>query len=448
MSKLTETFTNIFKIQELRERLIFTAALLIVVRIGSHITLPGVDAALLADTIRRSSEGSLFGLYDLFVGGAFSNAAVFALGIMPYISSSIVIQLLGAVIPYFQKLQKEGEDGRKKITQYTRYGTVLISMLQASGVVVKLTHTTGQGGLPIVPVEVQGIGFTFSTVIILTAGTIFMMWLGEQITERGIGNGISLIIFIGIVARFPNSILDEYQIVSSGGRNLIVELVIFILMGFIVAGVVLVTQGTRRIPVQYAKRVVGRKVYGGITQYIPMRVNTAGVMPIIFAQSIMFIPQIIFSFFPESDFIAELSNNWFGHTSWTYSIVYGLMIVFFTYFYTAIAFNPKDVADTMKKQGGFIPGIRPGPHTAEFVDNILTKITLPGSVFLALVAILPTFMTKMGVTPSFASFFGGTSLLIVVGVALDTLQQVESHLLMRHYDGFMKSGKLRGRRGF
>ncbi|MBF8247316.1 MAG: secY [Bacteroidetes bacterium] len=447
MSKLGETFTNIFKIQELRERLIFTAALLIVIRIGSHVTLPGVDAKLLADTIRRSAEGSIFGLYDLFVGGAFSNAAVFALGIMPYISASIVIQLLGAVIPYFQKLQKEGEDGRKKITQYTRYGTVLISVLQASGVVVKLTHTTGEGGLPIVPLEVQGFGFSLSSIIILTAGTIFMMWLGEQITERGIGNGISMIIFIGIVARFPTALLDEYQLVSSGARNLIIELVIFVLMAFIVAGVVLVTQGTRRIPVQYAKRVVGRKVYGGVTQYIPMRVNTAGVMPIIFAQSIMFIPQIVFSFFPDSDFISSLSSG-FNYESWTYSIIYGLMIVFFTYFYTAIAFNPKDVADTMKKQGGFIPGIRPGPHTAEFVDNILTRITLPGSVFLAVIAILPTFMIKMGVTPGFASFFGGTSLLIIVGVALDTLQQVESHLLMRHYDGFMKSGKLKGRRGF
>ena len=446
MSKLTETFTNIFKIQELRERLFFTAALLVIVRIGSHITLPGVDAILLADTIRKSSENTLFGLYDLFVGGAFSNAAIFALGIMPYISSSIVIQLLGAVIPYFQKLQKEGEDGRKKITQYTRYGTVLISLLQASGVVVKLTHTTAQGGLPIVPTEVQGFGFTFSTVIILTAGTIFMMWLGEQITERGIGNGISLIIFIGIIARFPHSILDEFQMVGGGTRNLIVELVIFAAMGLIVAGVVAVTQGTRRIPVQYAKRVVGRKVYGGVTQYIPLRVNTAGVMPIIFAQSIMFVPQIIFSFFPESEFMNNLSTNWFGYISWPYSIIYALMIIFFTYFYTAIAFNPKDVADNMKKQGGFIPGIRPGVHTAEFVDNILTRITLPGSIFLALVAILPTVMIRMGVTPSFASFFGGTSLLIVVGVALDTLQQVESHLLMRHYDGFMKSGKLRGRR--
>ena len=445
MSKLTETFTNIFKIQELRERLLFTTLLLIIVRIGSHITLPGVDAVLLADTIRKSSENTLFGLYDLFVGGAFSNAAIFALGIMPYISASIVIQLLGAVVPYFAKLQKEGEEGRKKITQYTRYGTVAISLMQASGVVAKLM-SVAPGGNPIVPMGVRGPGFYMSTMIILTTGTIFMMWLGEQITERGIGNGISLIIFIGIVARFPHAILNEAQLVTGGTRNLIVELVILVLMGFIVAGVVLITQGTRRIPVQYAKRVVGRKVYGGVTQYIPLRVNTAGVMPIIFAQAIMFVPQIIFSFFPEDEFMNELSNNWFGYTSWTYSIVYALMIVFFTYFYTAIAFNPKDVADNMKKQGGFIPGIRPGTHTAEFVDNILTKITLPGSIGLAIIAILPTMMIKLGVTPGFASFFGGTSLLIMVGVALDTLQQVESHLLMRHYDGFMKSGKLRGRR--
>jgi preprotein translocase subunit SecY len=445
MSKLTETFSNIFKIQELRERLLFTMLLLVIVRIGSHITVPGVDAVLLADTIKKSSENTLFGLYDLFVGGAFSHAAIFALGIMPYISASIVIQLLGAVVPYFAKLQKEGEEGRKKITQYTRYGTVAISLMQATGVVAKLM-ATAPGGIPIVPEAVRGIGFYLSTTIVLTTGTMFMMWLGEQITERGIGNGISLIIFIGIVARFPNALLDELQLVRGGTRNLIVELVILVLMGFIVAGVVLITQGTRRIPVQYAKRVVGRKVYGGVTQYIPLRVNTAGVMPIIFAQSIMFVPQIIFSFFPNNEFMNELSTNWFGYSSWTYSIVYALMIIFFTYFYTAIAFNPKDVADNMKKQGGFIPGIRPGTHTSEFVDNILTKITLPGSIALAAIAILPTMMIKLGVTPGFASFFGGTSLLIVVGVALDTLQQVESHLLMRHYDGFMKSGKLRGRR--
>ena len=446
MSKLTETFTNIFKIQELRERILFTAALLIIVRLGSHITLPGVDARVLADYMRKAGEGTLFGLYDMFVGGAFSNAAVFALGIMPYISASIVIQLLGAVVPYFQKLQKEGEDGRKKITQYTRYGTVLISMLQSSGVVVKLESTVTPMG-PIVPAGVAGIGFALSTVIILTAGTMFMMWLGEQITERGIGNGISLIIGIGIIARFPNSLLDEYQLIVAG-RNIIIEMVILAMMGFIVAAVVLITQGTRRIPVQYAKRVIGRKVYGGVTQYIPLRVNTAGVMPIIFAQAIMFVPQIVFQFFPDSEFIDMLSRDWFGYGSWTYSFIYGLMIVFFTYFYTAIAFNPKDVADNMKKQGGFIPGIRPGTHTADFVDNILTKITLPGSIFLAIIAVLPILMTKIGgVTPGFAQFFGGTSLLIIVGVALDTLQQVESHLLMRHYDGFMKSGKLRGRRG-
>ena len=444
MAKLTETFRNVLKIQELRQRLLFTAALLVVVRIGAHITLPGVDASALAQAIRTQSTDTLFGLYDLFVGGAFSAAAVFALGIMPYISASIVIQLMGAVVPYFQKLTKEGEEGRRKITQYTRYGTVLISTLQAWGMSFRLTSLTA-AGVPIVPAEVQGFGFTTSTVIILTAGTIFMMWLGEQITERGIGNGISLIIFIGIIARFPHALLDEYQLVSSGARGLIVELVIFGAMGLIVAGVVLVTQGTRRIPVQYAKRVIGRKVYGGVTQYIPMRVNTAGVMPIIFAQSIMFVPQTIVTFFPESEFMNNISR-YFGYTSAWYSFVYALMIVFFTYFYTAIAFNPKDVAETMQKQGGFIPGIRPGRQTSDFIDNILTKITLPGSIFLAIVAILPAFLSNMGVTSQFASFFGGTSLLILVGVALDTLQQVESHLLMRHYDGFMKTGRIRGRR--
>lgn len=444
MSQLTESFRNVFKIQELRQRIFFTAALLIVVRIGAHITLPGVDASVVAQAARSQAANTLFGLYDLFVGGAFYNAAVFALGIMPYISASIVIQLLSAVVPYFQKLAKEGEEGRKKITQLTRYGTVLISSLQAWGVSVQLTRLA-PNGIPIVPPEVQGIAFTITTVIFLTTGTIFMMWLGEQITERGIGNGISLIIFIGIIARFPAALLDEYQLVSSGVRGLITEIVIIALMLAIVAGVVLVTQGTRRIPVQYAKRVIGRKVYGGVTQYIPMRVNTAGVMPIIFAQAIMFVPQTVLTFFPDSEFLGQVSQ-YFAYTSVPYSIVYALMIVFFTYFYTAIAFNPKDVAETMQKQGGFIPGIRPGRHTSEFIDNILTKITLPGSVFLASVAILPAFMVRMGVTSSFASFFGGTSLLIIVGVALDSLQQVESHLLMRHYDGFMRSGKIRGRR--
>jgi preprotein translocase subunit SecY len=300
-------------------------------------------------------------------------------------------------------------------------------------------------GAPIVPPEVHGYGFQLSTMIILSGGTIFMMWLGEQITERGIGNGISLIIFIGIIARFPNALLDEYQLVSSGARGLIIELIILALMVVIVAGIVMVTQATRRIPVQYAKRVVGRKIYGGVTQYIPMRVNTAGVMPIIFAQAIMFIPGTILTFFPDSEFLQGIAG-YLNYTSITYSTVYALMIIFFTYFYTAVAFNPKDVAETMQKQGGFIPGIRPGKNTSDFIDNILTKITLPGSIFLAIVAILPSFMVRMGVTSSFASFFGGTSLLIVVGVGLDTLQQIESHLLMRHYDGFMKSGKMKGRR--
>ncbi len=444
MAKIGDSFRNIFKIQELKQRIIYTALILIVVRIGAHVTLPGVDASALAEAARNQATNTLFSLYNLFVGGAFENAAIFALGIMPYISASIIIQLLGAVVPYFQKLSKEGEEGRKKITQLTRYGTVIVSVLQAWGVSVRLLNMQA-GGVPIVPPEVQGLFFTFSTIIILTSGTMFMMWLGEQITERGIGNGISLIIFIGIIALLPHAILDEYQLISSGARSIIIEVVIIAAMVAIVAGVILVTQGTRRIPVQYAKRVIGRKVYGGVTQYIPMRVNTAGVMPIIFAQSIMFIPSTILTFFPESEMLTNISR-YFQYDSYFYSFVYGLMIVFFTYFYTAIAFNPKDVAETMQKQGGFIPGIRPGKNTSEFIDNILTKITLPGSIFLAIVAVLPTFMMKMGVTGSFASFFGGTSLLIIVGVGLDTLQQIESHLLMRHYDGFLKTGHLKGRR--
>jgi preprotein translocase subunit SecY len=444
MSKFTDTFRNIFKIHELRQRIIYTLALLTIVRLGAHITIPGVDAALVTQSMKNATSDNLFGLYDLFVGGAFRNAAIFALGIMPYISASIILQLLGAVVPYFQKLQQEGEEGRKKITQLTRYGTVLISALQAWGVTVRLLNINVQG-MPIVPVPVQGFLWTFSTIVILTSGTVFMMWLGEQITDKGIGNGISLIIFIGIIARFPFAVLDEYRLINSGQRNIVIEVVILAFMALIIAGVVLVTQGTRRIPVQYAKRVVGRKVYGGVTQYIPLRVNTAGVMPIIFAQSIMFIPNTVLSFFPDNDFLQSISG-YFHYTSPVYSVIYALMIIFFTYFYTAIAFNPKDVADNMKKQGGFIPGIRPGKQTSDFIDNILTKITLPGSFFLAIVAILPAFVSAWGVSGQFSQFFGGTSLLIIVGVALDTLQQIESHLLMRHYDGFMKTGKLKSRR--
>jgi preprotein translocase subunit SecY len=444
MSGFVESFRNIFKIQELRQRIIFTIGLLVVVRIGAHITLPGIDTGLLAEATKNQASNTLFGLYDLFVGGAFSHAAVFALGIMPYISSSIIIQLLGAVVPYFQKLQKEGETGRKKITQLTRYGTVPISMMQAWGVSVQLKSRNVQG-ISIISPDVSPFVFTLSCVILLTAGTIFLMWMGEQITERGIGNGISLIIFIGIIDRFPYALLDEYQLISSGARSIVIEFVIIAGLVFVVAAVVLVTQAMRRIPVQYAKRVVGRKIYGGVTQYIPLRVNQAGVMPIIFAQSIMFVPNTILTFFPDNEFMQDIARH-FDQTSLVYALMYGSLIVFFTYFYTAIAFNPKDVSDNMKKQGGFVPGVRPGKATSDFIDNILTKITLPGSIFLAVIAILPAFIAQFGVTGSLASFFGGTSLLIVVGVALDTLQQVESHLVMRHYDGFMKTGRIRGRR--
>ena len=444
MSGFVENFRNIFKIEELRTRILFTIALLVVVRIGAHITLPGIDASILAEANKNMSSNNLFGLYDLFVGGAFQKAAVFSLGIMPYISASIIIQLLGAVFPYFQKLQKEGEEGRKKINQLTRLGTIPVAALQAWGISVQL-GTRKAGELHIISPEVSTFMFTISTVIFLTAGTILLMWMGEQITERGIGNGISLIIFIGIIDRFPYSIFDEYRIISEGVRNILIEAVYIAAFVFIIAGVIAVTVATRKIPVQYAKRVVGRKVFGGVTQYIPLKVNQAGVMPLIFAQSIMFIPSTVLSFFPNSDFMQNVAR-YFDYQSWFYSFVYALLIVFFTYFYTAIAFNRKDVADYMKKQGGFIPGVRPGKPTSDFIDNILTKITLPGSIFLALIAIIPSLLTKLGVTQGLAQFFGGTSLLIVVGVALDTLQQIESHLLMRHYDGFMKGTKLKGRR--
>ena len=440
--KLTESLQNINKIPELRQRILYTLLLLIIYRIGSHITLPGVDASAISGA-SQTHASDLFGLFDLFVGGAFARASIFSLGIMPYISAAIIVQLLGAVTPYFQKLQKEGEEGRQKINQYTRYGTLVVASLQAWGVSVNLASPASFGR---VVVPDPGVFFMLSTVLILTASTLFVMWLGEKITESGIGNGISLIIMIGILAGFPQSLIAEIQSVSLGSKNWIVEAVILALMVVIVAAVVVLTVGTRRIPVQHAKRVVGRKMYGGGTQYIPMRVNTAGVMPIIFAQSIMFLPNTFLSFFPESEVMQNVANV-FAYDSWWYAVMFGSMIVFFTYFYTAIAFNPKEVADTMRRQGGFIPGVRPGKSTADFIDNILTRITLPGAISLAFIAVLPTFLTKFAnVTPGFAQFFGGTSLLIIVGVGLDTLQQVESHLLMRHYDGFMKSGKVRGRR--
>ncbi|NTV02941.1 MAG: preprotein translocase subunit SecY [Chlorobiaceae bacterium] len=441
--KLTESIRNINKIPELRQRILYTLLLLFIYRLGSHISIPGVDAAAVAGA-KSSHANDLFGLFDLFVGGAFARASIFSLGIMPYISASIIVQLLGAVTPYVQKLQKEGEEGRQKINQYTRYGTILVAALQAWGVSVSLASPSSFGT---VVVPDPGIFFALTTVLILTASTVFVMWLGERITERGIGNGISLIIMIGIVARFPQALVAEIQSVSLGSKNWIVELIIMAVMAAIVAVVIVLTVGTRRIPVQHAKRVVGRKVYGGGTQYIPMKINTAGVMPIIFAQSIMFLPSTFLSFFPENEVMQKVAGA-LAYDSWWYAIIFGSMIVFFTYFYTAIAFNPKEVADTMRRQGGFIPGIRPGKSTADFIDNILTRITLPGAISLAIIAILPTFLTKFGnVTPGFAQFFGGTSLLIIVSVGLDTLQQVESHLMMRHYDGFMKTAKTRGRQG-
>ncbi len=435
---MLSAFQNIFKIEELRRRVLFTLGILIVYRIGGHIPTPGVDAQALGSFF-ASAGSTLFGLYDMFVGGSFYKATIFALGIMPYISASIIIQLLGSVIPYFQKLQKEGEEGRRKITQLTRYGTVLIGALQAFGTAVFLESINAGQGSPVVPMP--GWGFKLVTIITFTSGTIFIMWLGEQITERGIGNGISLIIFIGIIARFPQSIFDEVRELSAGRRGIFTELAIVAMMIGVVAAIVLVTRAQRRIPVQYPKRVVGRKVYGGQATHIPLSVNTAGVIPIIFAQSIMFAPQTLLSFFPNVDWLQEI-GRYFNPGAIAYSIVYGLVIVFFAFFYTAIVFNPVDLADNMKKYGGYIPGIRPGRRTADYIDRVLTRITLPGAIFFALVAILPYILIQRA---NVQYYFGGTGLLIVVGVALDTLQQVESHLIMRHYDGFMKRGRIRGR---
>ncbi|HET6568508.1 MAG TPA: preprotein translocase subunit SecY [Rhodothermales bacterium] len=436
MAGLVESFRNIWKIEELRKRILYTLGILVVYRLGAYVTLPGVDASVLAQVNAASTSNDIFGFLDLFVGGAFSQAGVFALGIMPYITASIILQLMGAVVPYFQKMQREGEEGQRKITQLTRYLTVAITAAQSIGFAINLEY-----GATAQAIVINHVGFMISTVIVLTSGTMFVMWLGERITESGIGNGISLIIMIGIVAGFPNALINEYEL-ASNSIIFLVEIAMFVL---ITAFVVLLTQGTRRIPVQYAKRVVGRKVYGGTTQYLPLRVNAAGVMPIIFAQSIMFIPGIIVSFFPNSGTMQNF-GTWFNPTGWGYSVLFFFICVFFTYFYTAIAVNPKDMADSMKRQGGFIPGIRPGKQTSEFIDNILTRITLPGAIFLGFIAILPVFARIGGVTDQFARFFGGTSLLILVGVTLDTLQQIESHLLMRHYDGFMKSGRMRGRR--
>ena len=435
---MLESFGNIFKIRELRQRVLFTLMILVVYRVGGHIPTPGIDTKALAQFFATAGS-TLFGLYDLFVGGAFYKATIFALGIMPYISASIILQLLGTVVPFLQRLQKEGEEGRRKITQYTRYGTVGIAALQALGTAVFLESISAGPGMPVVPHP--GLGFKLLTVLTFTSGTIFIMWLGEQITGRGIGNGISLIIFIGIIARFPQSVFDEIRELAAGRRGLFVEVFLVALMVGAVMAIIMVTRAQRRIPVQYPKRVVGRKVYGGQATHIPLSVNTAGVIPIIFAQSIMFAPQTLVSFFPRAEWLQSFSA-YFNPGSILYSIVYGMVIVFFAFFYTAIVFNPVDLADNMKKYGGYIPGIRPGKRTSEYIDRVLTRITLPGAIFFAVIAVLPYLLISRF---NVQYYFGGTSILIVVGVALDTLQQVESHLVMRHYDGFMKRGRIRGR---
>lgn len=446
---MIEKFRTIFKIPELRQRILFTLGLIAVYRLGSHVPLPGVDVEVLGAAIENLQRGfqGFLGLFDLFAGGNFSNATLFALGIMPYISASIIIQLLGSVVPYFQKLQKEGEEGRKKITQITRYGTVLIATAQGGSIAIFLSNMEASVGGATLPVVSQtGFGFIALTVLTLVTGCIFLMWLGEQITDRGIGNGISLIIMIGIIVRLPQVILKEIHYVQNEIHTIFTEFLLIGILILVIGVVILLTQGTRKIPVQYAKRVVGRKVYGGQSTHIPLRINTAGVMPIIFAQAILMLPGMVGAYFAENPFVNRMLL-WFDFNHPFYLTIFAAFIIFFSYFYTAIAFNPVDVADNMKKQGGFIPGIRPGKRTAEYIDNILTRVTLPGAITLAVIAIFPTIMMNfLNVDGDVASFFGGTSLLIMVGVALDTLQQIESHLLMRHYDGFMKSGKIRGRR--
>ncbi|MGQ9846090.1 MAG: preprotein translocase subunit SecY [Bacteroidales bacterium] len=436
MKRFIEILKNIYKIDELRTRIFYTLGILLVYRLGSYVVLPGIDPSQLENLKRQTSEGIL-GLLDMFSGGAFSNASIFALGIMPYISASIVVQLLGIAIPYFQRLQKEGESGRTKINQITRYLTVLILFLQAPSYLTNLHYQ-----LPESAFVLSGRAFTISSMIILTAGTIFVMWLGEKITDKGIGNGISLIIMIGIIARLPMAFGAEFASRLQGNGGLIVLLLEIIFLLLVIAGSILLVQGTRRIPVQYAKRIVGNKQYGGVRQYIPLKINAAGVMPIIFAQALMFIPVIIIGFANSSSGFAASFTR---YTSFWYNFVFFILIIVFTYFYTAIIMNPIQMADDMKKNGGFIPGVKPGKKTAEFIDTVMSRITLPGSIFLGVIAILPAFAVLLGINNQFSQFFGGTSLLILVGVVLDTLQQIESHLIMRHYDGFTKSGRIKGR---
>jgi preprotein translocase subunit SecY len=433
---MIEQFRNIFRVPELKRRVLFTCLLLIVYRIGAHVPTPGIDAHALALFFERQA-GNLLGFFDLFSGGALRRLSVFALGIMPYISASIILQLLAVVVPTLERLQKEGEQGRRKITQYTRFSTVGLSAIQGLGIAVGL-ESMQIGGAAVVPHP--GWAFRLMTMITLTGGTIFLMWLGEQISERGIGNGISLLIFAGIIVRMPEAIVASWTLITQGEMNPLIFLALVALMVVVVAGVIIMTLGQRRIPVQYAKRVVGRRVYGGQSTHLPLRVNTAGVIPVIFASSIIAFPATIAQFIKHP--WAQTVQSWLRFGGVPYTLIYGAGIIFFTYFYTAIIFNPTDVADNMKKYGGYIPGIRPGSKTAEFIERILDRVTLVGALYLAGISILPEILiTQMNVP----FYFGGTSLLIVVGVALDTVQQVESHLLMRHYEGFLKKAKVRGR---
>ncbi len=435
----TGGFQNIFKIPELKRRIIFTLFMLAVYRVGVHVPTPGIDAVALASFFARA-KGTLLGLFDMFSGGALERLSVFALGIMPYISASIILQLLTVVIPHLERLSKEGEQGRKKITQYTRYGTVLLSIIQGFAISVGLESMTSPGGAPIV--ISPGWGFRLMTVLTLTSGTAFIMWLGEQITERGIGNGISLIIFAGIVARIPTATGNSFRLLSTGEMSAFVLLIILIMMLVVIGVIIFAEQGQRRIPVQYAKRVVGRKMYGGQSTHLPLKINTSGVIPPIFASSIIMFPATLASFMSfewmQKVAAAMTPGNFF------YETLYVGFIFFFCYFYTAVTFNPADVADNMKKYGGFIPGIRPGKRTADYIDKVLTRITLGGACYVSAICVLPSVLVQQFNVPF---YFGGTALLIVVGVAIDTISQIESHLLTRHYDGFLKKGaRIRGRR--
>ncbi len=440
MKRFIETLKNIWRIEDLRQRILTTLGLILVYRLGTHVVLPGIDPSQLGALQQQTNDG-IMGLLDMFSGGAFSNASILALGIMPYISASIVIQLLGIAIPYFQRLQKEGESGRKKINQITRWLTVAITAAQGPSYLFNLHNQ-----LPESAFILKGVFFTLSSVIIMTAGTMFVMWLGEKITDKGIGNGISIIIMIGIIARLPVSMIQEAAAKLEGAGGLVMLLVEMILLFLVFVASIALVQAVRRVPVQYARRIVGNKQYGGVRQYIPLKVNAAGVMPIIFAQALMFLPMMLGGL-GKGETAGKFVTAFADYTGFWYNLTLALMIIIFTYFYTAVTINPTQMAEDMKRNGGFIPGVKPGRKTVEFLDTIMSRITLPGSIFLALVAILPTFAMLIGVQPNFAQFYGGTSLLILVGVVLDTLQQIESHLMMRHYDGLMKSGRIKGRAG-